>query len=91
MGRRAAAMLWSATEGVHASFGPHAGVFAFGNGLRGFAMDSRNVIVDWTGNLVTWNPGSLIPRESYIAGFCMGNGNEAVALHTRVAERKMVQ
>lgn len=47
----------------------------------------------WTGqgNLVTWNPGSLLPRESYIAGFCMGNGNEAVALHTRVAERKMVQ
>ena len=57
MGRRAAAMLWSATEGVHASFGPHASVFAFGNGLRGSAIDSRNVIVDWTGK-----PGHMESR-----------------------------
>jgi hypothetical protein len=48
--RRAVMMLSSATEGVHAGFGPHATVFAFGKGLQGFAIDEqRNVVVDWTG------------------------------------------
>src|SRR5579862_548142 len=46
LGRRAAATLWSAAAGVHASFGPHASVFAFGNGLQGFAIDNRDIIVD---------------------------------------------
>lgn len=48
--RRIVAMLSSAMAGVHASFGPHASVFAFGRGLQGFAVDEqRNVVVDWTG------------------------------------------
>lgn len=50
LGRRIVTILSSAMAGVHASFGPHANVFAFGNGLQGFAIDEqRNVILDWTG------------------------------------------
>ena len=50
VGRRIVAMLSSAMAGVHASFGPHASVFAFGRGLQGFAIDQqRNVVLDWTG------------------------------------------
>jgi hypothetical protein len=50
LGRRIVAMLSSAMAGVHASFGPHASVFAFGKGLQGFAIDEqRNVVLDWTG------------------------------------------
>jgi len=32
----------------HSSFGPHANVFAFGNGLEGSAVDGK-YITDWTG------------------------------------------
>lgn len=50
LGRRIIAMLSSAMAGIHASFGPHASVFAFGRGLQGFAIDEqRNVLLDWTG------------------------------------------
>jgi hypothetical protein len=50
LGRRIAAMLLSGMAGAHASFGPHASVSAFGNGLRGFDIDKdRKVVVDWTG------------------------------------------
>ena len=51
LGRRVVAILSSVTAaGVHAGFGPHATVFAFGRGLQGFAIDEqRNVVVDWTG------------------------------------------
>jgi Bacterial Ig-like domain (group 1) len=42
--------LRSALGGVHASFGPHASVFAFGKGLEGFDVDSqKDVVVEWTG------------------------------------------
>src|SRR4051794_30833095 len=47
LGRRIAAMLSSATAGVHASFGPHASVSAFSNRLEGFAIDEqKNVVMD---------------------------------------------
>jgi hypothetical protein len=50
LGRQIVAILSSLTAGVHAGFGPHATVFAFGEGLLGFAIDEqRNVVVDWTG------------------------------------------
>jgi hypothetical protein len=50
LGRRAFATVLSATAGVHTSFGPHAAVFAFANGLQGFDIDKeRNLVVDWTG------------------------------------------
>lgn len=50
LGRRIIAMLSSGMAGIHASFGPHASVFAFGRGLQGFAIDQqRNVLLDWTG------------------------------------------
>lgn len=39
----------SANEGVHASFGRHAGVFAFGRGYEGEAV-SGPYITDWTGS-----------------------------------------
>src|SRR5208283_4378641 len=40
---------WSATTGVHASFGRHAYVFAFGQGRDGSAT-TGDVITDWTGS-----------------------------------------
>lgn len=50
LSRRIVAMLSSASAGVHASFGPHASVSAFGNGLEGFAIDKqKNVVIDWAG------------------------------------------
>jgi hypothetical protein len=50
VGRRIAVILSSAQAGVHASFGPHAYVFAFGHGLEGSDVDnSKGVLVDWTG------------------------------------------
>jgi len=48
LGQRIRAVLSSAAAGVHASFGLHADVFAFGNGLEGFDIE-QNVVVDWTG------------------------------------------
>jgi hypothetical protein len=47
-GRRILQSLHSAEAGVHASFGPHAWVFAFGNGLQGSA-ESNGFVTDWTG------------------------------------------
>ena len=38
----------SAQGGVHASFGPHAYVFAFGHGLEGSAV-MGDYLADWTG------------------------------------------
>ena len=50
LARRAIVILSSAMGGVHASFGSHASVFAFGDGLRGYDVDKqKDVIVDWTG------------------------------------------
>lgn len=40
--------LQSAGAGVHASFGPHAHVWADGNGLTGYAV-SNGYVTDWTG------------------------------------------
>jgi hypothetical protein len=53
--RRCVFTVLSARAGVHAGFGPHANVFVFGNGLQGYAVDSRDVVVDWTGNPATWS------------------------------------
>jgi hypothetical protein len=57
LGSRAVETLSSAMAGTHASFGPHATVFAFGKGLQGFAIDKQNVVVDWTGE-----PGHMESR-----------------------------
>jgi hypothetical protein len=57
LGRRIVATLLSARAGTHASFGPHASVFAFGNGLEGFAIDKQNLVVDWAGK-----PGHMESR-----------------------------
>jgi hypothetical protein len=40
----------SATAFAHASFGPHAYVFAFGKGLEGDAL-SGDIVTDWSGQL----------------------------------------
>jgi hypothetical protein len=45
---RVLAIMRSAQGGVHASFGPHASVFAFGRGREGYAV-SLGMITDWTG------------------------------------------
>src|SRR5437899_10415942 len=45
LGQRIRALLSSAAGGAHASFGPHAYVLAFGNGLEGFAVDKQKVTV----------------------------------------------
>ena len=47
--RRCLFTLLSAGTGVHASFGPHAWVFAFGKGLEGTAVDPQRNVIDWTG------------------------------------------
>jgi hypothetical protein len=39
----------AATGGVHASFGRHASVFAFGDGKEGYAV-SGEYVADWTGS-----------------------------------------
>lgn len=58
LGRRVVAILSSATAGVHASFGPHASVDAFFDGLQSFAVDEqRNAVLDWTGK-----PGRMESR-----------------------------
>jgi hypothetical protein len=50
LGSRALQILSSAREGAHASFGRHASVFAFGQGLEGFDDNSlTHNAVDWTG------------------------------------------
>ncbi len=41
--------LSAARAGVHAGFGRHAWVFAFGEGREGFAT-SGQLVTDWTGN-----------------------------------------
>lgn len=45
---RIAGAIRAAQSGVHASFGPHDYVFAFGQGLQGDAISGR-YLVDWTG------------------------------------------
>lgn len=47
--RWAGNLLNASREGVHASFGIHAHVFAFGNGLEGSAV-SNGLVEDWTGS-----------------------------------------
>jgi hypothetical protein len=47
--KRFAVMASSATGGVHASFGPHAYVFAFGNGEEGSPV-KNGYVEDWTGS-----------------------------------------
>ncbi len=48
--RRGLSILQSAMGGVHASFGPHASVFAFGRGLQGYDVDRKsNALVFWRG------------------------------------------
>lgn len=39
---------WSATTGIHASFGRHASVFTFGQGRDG-SPAADNAVTDWTG------------------------------------------
>ncbi len=46
--RRVVTTLQSAGAGVHASFGPHAWVMAYGNGLEGISV-SNGYVTDWTG------------------------------------------
>jgi hypothetical protein len=50
LGRRLLVTLSSAAAGAHASFGPHASMLVFGNGLEGVAVNRQNDrVVDWTG------------------------------------------
>jgi hypothetical protein len=46
--KRALVAISSATAGVHASFGSHAHVFAFGNGVEGDSV-KNGFVEDWTG------------------------------------------
>jgi hypothetical protein len=58
LARRLLFTLMSARAGIHAGYGPHANVFAFGKGLEGFDVDTRrNVMVEWTGR-----PSSMASR-----------------------------
>ena len=63
--RRFATIFTSALAGVHASFGPHASVFAFGKGLEGFDVDlQKNIVVNWTADRAVWNLGLSYPLRS---------------------------
>jgi hypothetical protein len=55
--KRFVAVIHSAMAGVHASFGLHAFVFAFGRGMEGDWVDSRGYVGDWTGS-----PSSMSTR-----------------------------
>ncbi len=61
----------SAAAGVHASFGRHAWVFAFGHGLEGTATSGQSV-TDWTGNpdhmesRIEVKPTNLAPAEKRV-------------------------
>jgi hypothetical protein len=46
---RLSVIIQSAGAGVHASFGPHASVYAFGRGLEGYAVTGPYV-TDWRGS-----------------------------------------
>ena len=59
--QRLAMTMSSAMAGVHASFGPHAGVFAFGQGLEGGAVEN-GIIVDWTGSPARMNTPIIMRR-----------------------------
>ena len=52
----------SAMAGVHASFGPHAGVFAFGNGLEGDAV-AGGYVVDWRGSPASMQSRIVVSRR----------------------------
>jgi hypothetical protein len=54
---RFVAVIHSLMGGVHASFGQHAFVFAFGHGVEGSWVDSRGYVGDWTGS-----PSSMSTR-----------------------------
>jgi hypothetical protein len=64
--RAAGAVLSGLNQGVHASFGRHAYVMAFGRGLRG----SDDAVTDWTGepnhmsSKITAKPSQLIEIPS---------------------------
>lgn len=50
------------SEGVHAGFGRHGSVFAFGNGLRGSAV-SQGIIEDWTGGQTAMNSKIVVSAQ----------------------------
>jgi hypothetical protein len=51
---RLVSVVVSAITGPHASFSPHAYVFAFGKGMEGF-VESNGSVTDWTGSPLTMN------------------------------------
>ncbi len=59
--KRLIAASLEATAGVHASFGPHDYVLAFGRGLEGQAVDG-NKILDWTGSPPTMRTQIVLRR-----------------------------
>jgi hypothetical protein len=68
LGRRALATLSSAMEGAHASLGPHASVFAFGEGLESFAISDQNTLVDWTGKPSHMESRIVVAKERRKSG-----------------------
>lgn len=64
--RRLVFTLLSARTGVHASFGPHASVVAFGEGFEGVAVDpKKNVVEDWTGEPRSMESRIVVAREEF--------------------------
>jgi hypothetical protein len=73
---RALAVVGSSMGGVHASYGPHAWVFAFGGGAEGDA-NKNGFIEDWTG-LPTVNESRIILHKSTIpsSAFSLGTRDQ---------------
>jgi hypothetical protein len=68
--------LWSAmTGGVHASFGPHAYVFAFGDGVEGSA-NKNGYTEDWTGS-PSMNESRIILLPSNLSKSAFGSDSRS--------------
>ncbi|HKW16857.1 MAG TPA: hypothetical protein VJO35_05055 [Terriglobales bacterium] len=67
LGQRAIATLLSAAAGTHASFGPHASVFAFSDHFEGIASQ-RDFVVGWKGQPAHMESHIVImPRKGRVA------------------------
>jgi hypothetical protein len=58
--KRFVAVINSAMAGVHASFGPHAFVFAFGHGVEGDWVDRHGYVGDWIGSPASMNTRIIV-------------------------------
>lgn len=74
LGKRVAVILSSAPAGVHASFGPHAYVIAFGDGIEGHDVDNNTPIV-WTGEFKHMDSHIIVGPKITVKGVTENYGD----------------